>query len=97
MCIRDRSVDEGSTVQVTVSRGNQFTMPDLRGQTPEQARSTLQSRGWSDSTLTQSTKGVPLGSPDIGKIIDQQPAAGSQLSRNDAVTVTVGQLSLLPN
>ncbi|WP_431818027.1 Stk1 family PASTA domain-containing Ser/Thr kinase [Gordonia jacobaea] len=91
------SVDEGSTVQVTVSRGNQFTMPDLRGQTPEQARSTLQSRGWSDSTLTQSTKGVPLGSPDIGKIIDQQPAAGSQLSRNDAVTVTVGQLSLLPN
>ena len=45
----------------------------------------------------RSTKGVPLGSPDIGKIIDQQPAAGSQLSRNDAVTVTVGQLSLLPN
>ncbi|MGV9826856.1 MULTISPECIES: Stk1 family PASTA domain-containing Ser/Thr kinase [unclassified Gordonia (in: high G+C Gram-positive bacteria)] len=90
------TVDQGSTVQVTVSRGNLFVVPDLRGQTPAQAQATLKAQGWTGSTLTQTTRGVPIGSPDIGKIVDQDPNSGGKLAKNGAVSVTVGELSLLP-
>ncbi|GAA1483152.1 Stk1 family PASTA domain-containing Ser/Thr kinase [Gordonia sinesedis] len=90
-------VEQGGTVQVTVSRGNLFTVPDLRGQTPQQARARLTAAGWEDNTLSQTTRGVPLGSPDDGKILSQEPPAGSKVRKSESMSIVVGQLSLLPN
>lgn len=89
-------VDEGSIVQITVSRGNMFTMPDLRGQTAAQAQSALVAAGWERSTLTTVPRNVPLGSPDDDKILDQTPAAGGLVRKDGSVSITVGRASLLP-
>lgn len=89
-------VDEGTVVQITVSKGNMFTMPDLRGQTASQAQSALSGAGWSRSTLTTVPRNVPLGSPDNDKILDQTPAAGSKVRKDGPVSITVGRASLLP-
>ncbi|MGV9709885.1 Stk1 family PASTA domain-containing Ser/Thr kinase [Gordonia sp. NPDC003424] len=89
-------VEQGSTVQITVSRGNMFVMPNLRGQTPQQAQATLESSGWQNTTLTRSTRNVPLGSPDNGKVVSQSPAPGTRVPQDGAVSIVVGQLSLLP-
>ncbi|MFW0793161.1 Stk1 family PASTA domain-containing Ser/Thr kinase [Gordonia sp. CPCC 205515] len=89
-------VEQGSTVQITVSRGNMFVMPNLRGQTPQQARATLDGAGWEDTTLTRSTRPVPIASPDDGKVISQSPAPGTRVRNDSAVSIVVGQMSLLP-
>lgn len=89
-------VDEGSIVQITVSRGNMFTMPDLRGQTAAQAQSALVAAGWERSTLTTVPRNVPLGSPDDDKILDQTPAAGGLVRKDGSISITVGRASLLP-
>ncbi len=90
------TVEQGDTVQITVSRGNMFVMPNLRGQTPEQARGTLTGSGWQASTLTQSTRNVPITSSDDGKILSQTPAAGTRVQKDSAVSIVVGRASLLP-
>ncbi|MGU3291275.1 Stk1 family PASTA domain-containing Ser/Thr kinase [Williamsia sp. M5A3_1d] len=89
-------VDEGSTVTVTVSRGNQFRMPDLTGKTVQQAIDTLTAAGWRDTTLNQTPRNVGLGSPDANRVISQQPAANSLINTTGAINVVVGQASLLP-
>jgi serine/threonine-protein kinase len=89
-------VDEKSTVQVTISRGNMFVVPDLRGRTAAQAQTILASAGWERSTLTTVPRNVPLGSPDDEKILEQAPVAGSLLRKDGAVSITVGRASLLP-
>jgi serine/threonine-protein kinase len=89
-------VDEKSTVQVTISRGNMFVMPDLRGRTSGQAQTILASAGWERTTLTTVPRNVPLGSPDDDKILEQTPAAGSLIRKDGAVSITVGRASLLP-
>lgn len=93
----DVEVSEGSVVQVSVSRGNLFVMPNLRGSTPAQALAELSRAGWDRSTLTRSTRNVPLGSPDDGKVIGQDPAPGSKVRKNGSISIVVGQASLLPN
>ncbi len=70
-------VDEGSVVTVTVSRGNQFRMPDLTGKTVQQAQDTLAAAGWKDTTLNQVPRNVGLGSPDAGRVISQNPPTNS--------------------
>ena len=94
---RGVTVEQGSTVQVTVSRGNMFTVPNLRGQTPAQAQDALAAAGWSATTLTRTTRNVPLGSPDDGKVISQDPPAGSSARKNESISIVVAQVSLLPN
>ncbi|MDL9936643.1 Stk1 family PASTA domain-containing Ser/Thr kinase [Gordonia sp. ABSL1-1] len=89
--------EEGSTVELAISRGNMFVMPNLRGLTPAQAATELESAGWQRSTLTRTTRNVGLGSPDDGKVIGQQPSAGSKVRKNGSITIVVGQTSILPN
>ncbi|AZG47051.1 Stk1 family PASTA domain-containing Ser/Thr kinase [Gordonia insulae] len=90
------TVEQGSTIQIVVSRGNMFVMPNLRGQTPAQARGTLAGAGWEDTTLTRSSRNVPITSPDDGKVIGQSPAPGSRVRKDGSVSIVVGQGSLLP-
>ena len=83
-------------MQVTISRGNMFVVPDLRGRTAAQAQSILTSAGWERTTLTTVQRNVPLGSPDDEKVLEQAPVAGSLLRKDAAVSITVGRASLLP-
>ncbi|MFC0316126.1 Stk1 family PASTA domain-containing Ser/Thr kinase [Gordonia phosphorivorans] len=91
-----QTIKVGSVVQVTISRGNQFVVPDLRGKTLEQAKSALTAAGWKDSTLTTTQRPVGLGSGNDGKVIAQTPAAGTPMKKDEAVSVVIGRSSLLP-
>lgn len=90
------TVEAGSVVQVTISRGNQFVVPDLRGKTPDQARAALKSAGWEDNTLTTTQRAVGLNSPLDGKVVSQSPAAGSRMKKDESVSVVIGRSSLIP-
>ncbi|GAC66745.1 Stk1 family PASTA domain-containing Ser/Thr kinase [Gordonia soli] len=90
------TAEQDNPVQVTISRGNMFVMPNLRGKTAQQAQAALDQAGWDDSTLTQSRRNVPLGSSDDGKVIGQDPNAGSKVRKDGSVGIVIGQGSLLP-
>jgi serine/threonine-protein kinase len=84
-------VKAGTTVTLTVSRGNQLEMPDLQGQTPSQAQNALQRLGWT-GTLRVAT--APTNDPDlVGLILRQDVPAGTGFARDQTITVTVGQSS----
>lgn len=84
-------VKAGTTVTLTVSRGNQLEMPDLQGQTPAQAQNTLQRLGWTGilKLVTAPTNDSDL----VGRILEQDVPAGTGFARDQTITVTVGQSS----
>ncbi|MGH3897881.1 MAG: Stk1 family PASTA domain-containing Ser/Thr kinase [Pseudonocardiaceae bacterium] len=82
-------VKAGTQVTLTVSRGNQLQMPDLRGQTPNQALQTLRRLGW-----TGAFKQINAPANDsnlVGRILDQDVPAGTGFARDQTITITVGQ------
>ncbi|MGH3825020.1 MAG: Stk1 family PASTA domain-containing Ser/Thr kinase [Pseudonocardiaceae bacterium] len=83
------TVKAGTTVTLTVSRGNQLQMPNLRGQTPAQALSTLQRLGWA-GTLRQIFTVVDDAN-QVGVIIKQDVPPGTGFARDQTITVSVGQ------
>jgi serine/threonine-protein kinase len=83
------TVKAGTTVTLTVSRGNQLQMPNVRGQTPAQALNTLQRLGWA-GTLRQIF--VPVDDTNqVGVIIKQDVPPGTGFTRDQTITVSVGQ------
>ncbi|QLY31080.1 Stk1 family PASTA domain-containing Ser/Thr kinase [Nocardia huaxiensis] len=87
-------VDKGSSVTVQVSAGDEITMPDLRGKTPAEAVTLLRQRGW-NGQISQNTVST-LNSGDIGRIISQQPTAGSSIAKDGTVTITTGVIAIGP-
>ncbi|MFT4200417.1 Stk1 family PASTA domain-containing Ser/Thr kinase [Gordonia sp. (in: high G+C Gram-positive bacteria)] len=85
------TIADDQTVTITVSRGNMFVVPDLVGKTPGQARAALAGAGWRVSTLTQSSRPLPPGHRDDGRIVAQDPPAGSAIRKSDGVSIVVGQ------
>jgi serine/threonine-protein kinase len=83
------NVKAGSTVTLTVSRGNQLQMPELRGQSPDQALVTLKKLGWT-GTLRQVF--TPVNDPNqAGVIVAQDVPPGAGFARDQTITVTVGR------
>jgi beta-lactam-binding protein with PASTA domain/predicted Ser/Thr protein kinase len=83
------TVKAGSTVTLTVSRGNQIQMSDLRGQTPAQAQNALRKLGWT-GTLKQVFTPVE-DAAQVGLIVAQDVPAGTGFARDQTITITVGQ------
>ncbi|HEV7452484.1 MAG TPA: Stk1 family PASTA domain-containing Ser/Thr kinase [Pseudonocardiaceae bacterium] len=82
-------VKAGTTVALTVSRGNLLQMPNLRGQTPNQALDTLRKLGWA-GTLRQLSTSVD-DSNQVGIIVNQDVQAGTGFARDQTITITVGK------
>ncbi|MGB6164898.1 MAG: Stk1 family PASTA domain-containing Ser/Thr kinase [Pseudonocardiaceae bacterium] len=83
------SVKAGTTVTLTVSRGNQLQMPDLRGQTPAQASVTLRKLGWV-GTLKQVFAALD-DTNQPGVIVTQDVPPGTGFLPDQTITVTVGR------
>ncbi|MET7990574.1 Stk1 family PASTA domain-containing Ser/Thr kinase [Amycolatopsis sp. NPDC005232] len=80
-------VPPGSTITLSVSKGPQsFTMPDLTGQTEDQATQTLQGKGWSGNVTVQS---VHFGVGQPNTVIKTDPKAGTTISPTQNVTLTI--------
>jgi beta-lactam-binding protein with PASTA domain len=83
------TVKAGSTVTLTVSRGNQLQMPNLDGLTPNQALAALQKMGW-NGTLHQVF--TQVNDPNrAGLIVAQDVPPGTGFTRDQTLTVTVGR------
>ncbi|MCX4096556.1 Stk1 family PASTA domain-containing Ser/Thr kinase [Nocardia sp. alder85J] len=84
--------DKGSTVTVQVSSGD-LTMPSLVGLTPAQAVDRLRSAGWTGGAgqIAQTTQGT-FDAGSVGRIVDQQPKAGSSVAKDGIITIVTGVL-----
>ena len=76
--------DRGATVRMFVSSGApQVEVPEVRGQTQADAQATLSGDGLTSSVITAVDDG------NVGKVIDQSPAAGQRVSPGSNVVLTV--------
>ncbi|MGW4354915.1 protein kinase domain-containing protein [Nocardia sp. NPDC004582] len=89
----------GSTVKVTVSSGpsttTTITVPTLLGLSPAAVTAALQNLGWHGS-VAKATAQTNDSSKD-GKVIAQSPVAGTSVTPDQAITITVGAYTSAPS
>ena len=76
-------VDEGETIELTVSSGTADTVPNVIGESETSATSILQGLGYVVNTVTSNSP------QDAGTVINQSPASGAALAPGQAVELTV--------
>src|SRR4051794_1126373 len=82
-------LDKGQTVTIVVSTGKpQVDVPDVTTKTESDARNALQAAGFLQNV---SYVDVPFGSNQDGKVITQNPPAGTKLAQGSTVSLTVGR------
>jgi len=76
----------GATITVYSSNGNQVLLPDVVGQTADQAKSTLNGFGvvTTDQAVTDPTQN--------NKVLSMSPAAGTPATKGGTVTIVVGKM-----
>jgi beta-lactam-binding protein with PASTA domain len=81
----------GFTVSIVVAKAlpkkTTVTVPDVKGDTPTQATSTLQAAGFA---VTQASRNVTNSSQN-GLVVSERPAANSTTKKGATVTITVGK------
>ena len=82
----------GSTVTLRIFNGesNSVDMPDVEGQTLEQAQATLAAAGFSDIRVQREAAD---SASEVGRVLDQSPSPGSSTSTDEQVRLLVGQSS----
>jgi eukaryotic-like serine/threonine-protein kinase len=79
------SIELGSRVVIRVSRGPEpVAVPDVVGDSEENARSALEGAGLSVETVDEETD-----AEDPGTVLEQDPAAGEEVAPGTTVTITV--------
>ncbi|WP_425824946.1 Stk1 family PASTA domain-containing Ser/Thr kinase [Streptomyces fractus] len=83
----DGQAGKGSTVTITVARApRKVSVPDVTGETQQQATSDLQSAGFTVKTSTRQAS-----DPDqVGRVVSQTPSGGRRAGEGSTVTITVG-------
>jgi membrane peptidoglycan carboxypeptidase len=89
----------GMTVTGYTSNGAMSSVPDVVTGHPNYggpggAKATLNAAGFNN--VTQGCAVVPLGDPNIGKVVATDPAPGAIYLRTNAVIVKVGQVAACP-
>jgi serine/threonine-protein kinase len=82
-----QNVDPGSTVNVSVSKGNRVKMPKVTGETEDVATALLEQAG--PFNVDQQT--VPVTDPaQVGIVQSQNPKPGATVEKGDKVTIVIG-------
>ncbi|MFD0200055.1 MULTISPECIES: Stk1 family PASTA domain-containing Ser/Thr kinase [Saccharothrix] len=85
--------EKGTLVTLSVSKNNQFIMPDLRGMTENQARTKLNQAGWTGNELTVTKQVVS----DIGQdkeILGQEIQPNQPVGKNARINVTIAEFKI---
>jgi serine/threonine-protein kinase len=83
-----QKADKGSTVTLVVSSGPaQVAVPDVVGLTEAAATKKLQDAGFKVATQDQ----VTANADDEGRVLDQNPDAGTKADQGSTVTIVVGR------
>ncbi|MFE9744237.1 Stk1 family PASTA domain-containing Ser/Thr kinase [Saccharothrix saharensis] len=85
--------EKGSLITLSVSKNNQFLMPDLRGLTENQARTKLSQAGWTGNDLTVTKEPTTDISQDK-KILDQEIKQNEPVGKNARIAVIVSDFKL---
>ncbi len=87
-----QQVPAGSPVTLRYSNNSMMVMPNLVGQSQDQAVSTLQEQGWrGDSGTLGVTQQPTAARGSIGAVLTQNPTAGAPVKKTGTpVTVAVG-------
>jgi beta-lactam-binding protein with PASTA domain/predicted Ser/Thr protein kinase len=83
-----QSVPKDSVIQLQVSRGNQFVMPDLTGMFWTDAEPTLRSLGWTGILVKGAD--VPGNDQQRNRVVYQSPGPGSGVNRDGNITLKFG-------
>ena len=87
------TLERGSEVTLLVSRGpEQVEVPDVTGESEDNARSALEGAGLRVGKITREESGEAAGT-----VIEQSPAAGEQVDKGDAVDLTVAKPTPIPD
>jgi serine/threonine-protein kinase len=79
------SVPSGGSVNVSVSKGiERIAVPDVTGQSLEDARSALESRGFKIGKVVEKEQAGPPG-----RVLSSDPVPGTVLAKGSAVSLTV--------
>lgn len=80
-----QTVPQDSVVQIQVSRGNQFVMPDLRGQFWADAEPRLRALGWTG--VLDKGADVPNSGQRTNAVVTQTPAPGTGVNFGSRITL----------
>ncbi|MBT8224954.1 MAG: Stk1 family PASTA domain-containing Ser/Thr kinase [Dactylosporangium sp.] len=83
-----QEVDEGTTVIVQVSKGNQKIIPDVSGQTANGAENTLRNAGFSN--IVKVTRPV-TDSSEVGRVVGQDPSPDKAVPSTQKITIYIGK------
>ncbi|MDT5174891.1 MAG: eukaryotic-like serine/threonine-protein kinase, partial [Mycobacterium sp.] len=83
------TVPVDSIVELQVSKGNQFLMPDVTGMFWTDAEPRLRALGWTG--VMDKGADVDAGGSQHNKIVSQSPSAGSGVNRDGVITLKFGQ------
>ncbi|MEU4566051.1 Stk1 family PASTA domain-containing Ser/Thr kinase [Micromonospora sp. NPDC023956] len=82
-----KTVEEGGKVVVEVSRGNVRQVPDVVGESQEDAEEELKEAGYQ----VKIREGGEVPKDRAGRVTSQSPGGGTSLARGQTVTITVSQ------
>ncbi len=83
----DMKVKKGKSIRVNISKGSGVeTVPSVIGQTVDQARATLEAKGFTLGSVTEEESDSPEGT-----VISQNPVAGTELESSQAVSVVISK------
>jgi eukaryotic-like serine/threonine-protein kinase len=87
------TLERGSEVSLQVSKGaEQVEVPDVTGESQDNARSALEGAGLRVGKITREESGEAPGT-----VIEQSPAAGEKLDKGEAVDLTVAEATEIPD
>jgi len=87
-------VPSGSQVSIVVSTGfPQVVVPQLDGLFADTAITTLRNAGLDPIPVFEP---VPVGSPQVGRVIAQSPAAFEEVDQGSQITITIGEATAEP-
>lgn len=86
---KGQTVPVDSIVELQVSKGNQFLMPDLTGMFWTDAEPRLRALGWTG--VLDKGADVDAGGSQSHKVVYQNPPAGAGVNRDGIITLKFGQ------
>jgi beta-lactam-binding protein with PASTA domain/predicted Ser/Thr protein kinase len=86
---KDQTVPVDSVIELQVSKGNQFVMPDLSGMFWNDAEPRLRALGWTG--VLDKGPDVDAGGSQRNRVVYQNPPAGAGVNRDGIITLKFGQ------
>jgi beta-lactam-binding protein with PASTA domain len=85
----DATVSVDTVIELQVSKGNQFVMPDLMGMFWTDAEPQLRALGWTGVLVKGAD--VDAGSAAHNRVVYQSPSAGQGVNKDGTITLKFGQ------